>query len=189
MLKNKTLRRGFKQEAERLSTEYRRRLNLNDHEKMQSLSLAKHLNVKVVYPSSLPGMTNDILTNLRTKKKSWWSAFTIANDKNQLIVLNGRHSLPRQESDIFHELSHIICMHEMTGFIDICGSQLRHYSQDQENEAEWLGGCLHIPRSCLEWAFRSNMSEGEIAEYYTASKEMVTYRINVTGIKYQYGYR
>lgn len=117
-----------------------------------------------------------------------WSAVTLIHNDVLLVILNSSHSEARQESDLFHELAHIICDHQMSGFETVGNFILRNYDQNQEDEAEWLGGCLHIPRTSLEWAFRKNMTPLSISTYFKASTEMVTYRINVTGIKNQYKY-
>jgi Zn-dependent peptidase ImmA (M78 family) len=117
-----------------------------------------------------------------------WSAITLKKDDLYTIIINSDHSEARKESDLFHELAHIICGHKMLGFELVGNVHLRKYNQEQEDEAEWLGGCLHIPRKSLEWAFRNKMTPPDICTYYTASNEMLTYRINVTGIKNQYKY-
>ena len=86
-----------------------------------------------------------------------------------------------------HEIAHVICKHEkyesrrMDG-VDIL---LRTYDEQQEKEAEWLGGCLQLPREALLWHIQKNRSVKEIAEFFTASEKMVRFRMNSTGVKRQ----
>jgi Zn-dependent peptidase ImmA (M78 family) len=86
-----------------------------------------------------------------------------------------------------HELAHIICEHKVSDEILNTGliGFLRNHDVQQENEAEWLGSCLQLPRPALVWALKEKMNNGEIAEYFNASEEMVRYRINITGVNKQ----
>ena len=159
---------------------------LEAHEYLSSRKLAKHLNVNVISPANVKGLTTIEISKLLNFDV--WSAVTLTYDESHIIILNNGHSPVRQESDLFHELAHILCKHEMSGFIKVGEFLLRNYDQDQEDEAEWLGGCLHIPRKALEWAFSNNIPPYQIANQYYASESMLMYRINKTGIKNQYRY-
>lgn len=174
-------KRGFKTNAEKKAIELRNELSLESHEYLCARKLANFLNVKVITPNELIGYNKQFVTKLLSYDT--WSAITLFPNNNFLVILNSTHSEVRQESDLFHELSHILCKHEMTGFNN---HGLRDYDETQEEEAKWLGACLHIPRTSLEWAFKKNMSPLDICSYYKASNQMLTYRINVTGIKHQY---
>ena len=86
-----------------------------------------------------------------------------------------------------HELAHIICDHQEPAVqraIPI-PSILRNYDRVAEEEAAYLGGCLHIPREALLHCLKMKMSEAQIAEKYAASLDMVRYRIKVTGVQFQ----
>ena len=86
-----------------------------------------------------------------------------------------------------HEIAHVVCNHETpdTSRIDGVDILLRSYNEQQEKEAEWLGGCLQLPREALLWHIKKNHSVKEIAEHFTASEKMVKFRINTTGVKRQ----
>ena len=51
----------------------------------------------------------------------------------------------RIQSDIMHELAHVLLGHKMEEINPSLGFPLRKYDQSQEDEAEWLGGCLQLP--------------------------------------------
>lgn len=187
MSKKSNLIHGFKKKAENKSLELRKLNQKKEFERLPAKDLAQYLDVIIISPEDIPGMTNALLKKLRSVNSSW-SAVTLDINGNTVVILNPSHSVNRIESNIFHELSHLICEHEMKGFETLNGMIFRVYDVQQEKEAEWLGGCLHIPRKALEWAFRNNMSRDSISKYYLASSEMVEFRINSTGVKYQYRY-
>jgi Zn-dependent peptidase ImmA (M78 family) len=88
-----------------------------------------------------------------------------------------------------HELAHVICGHKVSEEIVKTGLTgfLRNHDEQQENEAEWLGSCLQLPRTALIWALKEKMTNIDIADHFNASEEMVKYRINITGVKKQIG--
>lgn len=168
------------------SSELRKKLNLECHAYLPARDLAKYFSVKLFLPTEVPGF------NQESAKKiiglSNWSAITIIKNSDIAIILNGGHSHSRQESNLFHELAHIICKHPLSKFVKIGNSYLREFNEEHEEEAKWLGGCLHIPRIGLEWAIKKKMMPDEICYHFSASDDMLKYRINVTGIKQQYKY-
>jgi len=109
---------------------------------------------------------------------------------NTIIIHNHLHAPTRQQSNIMHELAHIICKHEQPDqYKNIALPFLmREFDKQQEEEANYLGSALQIPREGLIWALKKRMDVVAIAEYYTASPAMVTLRINSTGVKRQLSY-
>ncbi len=86
-----------------------------------------------------------------------------------------------------HEIAHILCKHEPSVPLKSNGLNLllRDHNPEHEAEAEWLGGCLQLPREGLIWALKQGMSSEEIAENYGASLPMTNYRIGKSGAKIQ----
>lgn len=189
MGKKSYLKRGFKAEAERISNNFRAELGLDTHAPLCAFVLAGHLKIEVISPKIL-GLDDkglDVLMG-NTLKSSGWSALTMKNTGNKkLIIHNTRASAARQQSDIMHELAHIICKHEIiVPDGHILPDYMRYYDKSQEAEAEYLGSCLQLSRECLVWALTTgNMGKGEITSNYRASKQMVNFRINTTGINKQ----
>jgi len=110
---------------------------------------------------------------------------------NRIIIHNQYHSIARQQSDIMHELAHIICKHEraQTTYDFPIPMGMRDFNEEQEEEAKCLGATLQIARPGLLWAKKKNMQTDEIASYFTASTDMVNYRMNTTGVFKQFGHR
>lgn len=183
------MQRGFKTWAERKSTELRTALQLPVHGYLSATVLARHLRLVVIGPSQLPGVPTYVLTELLVANPDCWSAVTIPTDGGTVIVHNPRHAPTRQESDLMHEIAHVICGHK--GASVQCSDKLpwafRTFNEDQEDEAKWLGACLQIPRAGLVWAISRKMTSVEIAEHFHASESLVKFRRNTTGVDIQRG--
>lgn len=186
--KKNSFKRGFKTWADKKSIEIRKDLGLNWNDALCAFDLISHLNIPLFVPQDFNELDPKHLDELLGNGKEHWSAATIPlKDNKCLIIHNPEHSSQRQQSNLMHELAHVICEHKVDSSIQESGlaRMLRHHNQDQENEAIWFGGCLQLPREALIWALKKNMTNTEIAEYYNASEEMVRYRIGVTGVKLQ----
>lgn len=184
-----TFKRGFKTEAERTSILFRKELNLKPHDFLCAFKLCEHLSIPILTPNEIDGLSPIYLENLLGKGSEIWSAATIPLDNNgYLIIHNPSHSLARQQSNLMHELAHIILKHTTseTSLISGLGGLLRDYNVNQENEAEWLGASLQLPREALSWCLYKGMSVNEISLRFNASEPMVKYRINITGVKNQF---
>jgi Zn-dependent peptidase ImmA (M78 family) len=88
-----------------------------------------------------------------------------------------------------HELSHILLSHEPSKIIlsPKVSIALRDYNENQEDEAAWLAGCLLLPREALLFIRRNGMNDEETLEKYRVSRDLLKYRMNVTGVNYQAG--
>jgi Zn-dependent peptidase ImmA (M78 family) len=132
-------------------------------------------------------MPREVAELLTTRFAGVWSAVCVPTDDAFVVVYNPTHSAPRQESDIMHELAHVLCDHtpdrfEMVGELPF---MMRHYDASQEEEAIWLGACLQIPRAALLSLIRRQFSNEALAALFGASEEMVVFRRNMTGIDRQ----
>lgn len=184
--KKPEFKRGFKTWADNKSLELRKGLGLAPHSPMKAADLCKIFEVKLVTPSDINLLSGECLNTLcKDKGKEYWSAVTIPKSPSGFIVIhNPSHSPARQESNIMHELAHIICGHDMQSIHNNEGLPLymREFPTEQELEANWLGGCLQLPREALVWALKQGMEQAEICNYYIASSQMVRQRINLTGV-------
>jgi Zn-dependent peptidase ImmA (M78 family) len=108
-------------------------------------------------------------------------------DEQVTIIYNDRNSSGRQSSDIMHELSHIILDHDPSQVILSVDGLLgmRTFDAKQEDEANWLGWTLLLPRPALAHCIRLGRSASEIAEEFNVSEQLVKYRTGITGISRQ----
>ena len=174
------MKRGFKTQAEQQARDYRQALAIHDSQPLPAKSLAGHLGIHVMTPDEIPGLDSLYSGQLSNRNSKWSAAAVVIPEQNrEFIIYNSAHSRPRQESDIMHEIAHIICKHAAVNS-EINGS-LRSYDKEQEEEARYMGACLQITRVGLLWALRRGMTREQIAKHFLASIDLVRYRQNVPG--------
>ncbi len=184
------MKHGFKAKAERIAEQMRKELNLTKFDPLDAFDLAAHLKIQIF---SLADMKGDLVpahfkTLTNTDK---FSAMWLPNSAGQKVVVhNNRHSSKRQQSNLMHELSHIILQHSVPEvYARLCHELGLHYvNKEHEEEAKYLGGCLQITRAGLLEALKNNQSESKISDYFNASQDMVEYRIRITGVLKQLSY-
>jgi hypothetical protein len=181
------VQRGFKAWAEREACEQRRRLGLRPEAPLPAATLAARLGVRIVRPEDIPGMSPALLRQLLEVDPGSWSAATVSCLERVLLITNTAHGPHRHESDVMHELAHLLCAHPPERMLYLDGGSIatRQYNDDHEEEAAWLGGCLQLTRDGLLWALGQGMEDAALVERYGASIEMVRYRRHVTGVELQ----
>lgn len=184
------LRRGFKSQCERRSAEIRKSLGLSHDGPLHGADLARQSSVTVWSERDVAGLSASDLQQLTVVDGPSWSAFTLRIGNQHLIVFNSSQSPPRQNSVIMHELAHIVLGHELHSASLTDDGHLipSNYSQDQEDEADWLGGTLLLPRPALLRIRRDGLSDAAAMNKFQASEEMLKWRFRMTGVDYQLGY-
>jgi Zn-dependent peptidase ImmA (M78 family) len=182
------LDRGFKAWAERTSTSLRKELGLDPSDALDPKDLAKCLGVRLCTPRDIPGVPKRVLSQLLEKDPWGWSAVSQVSEGRPLVIYNPRHSAGRRASDIMHELAHIILDHDPGKLIMSQDGTMvmRSYDRKQEEEANWLGWSILLPREALVNAARLRLSDSEIAEKYSVSEDLVKFRLRVTGVNAQF---
>jgi hypothetical protein len=184
------LKRGFKANADRLAKQYREKLGIHPCAPLCALKLAEHLQVPVYSATTFLNLPEEInLLSGMSGRDCEWSALTmITAAGNRIIIYNPFHSVARQQSDVMHELAHIICNHETNqkDYDFEIPFGMREYNEEQEEEAKCLGSTLQLATPCLLWAKKRNMATEVIAAHFNASSEMVIYRMNMSGIAKRY---
>ena len=188
------LKHGFKASCERKAVALREAINKESHEMLCAFELAKHLDIDVFSATEFITSADEIevLKGENNKGNSEWHALTMTTKiGNQIIIHNTFNSDARQQSDVMHELAHIILGHKRVNKDHnvIIPLGLRDFDEVQEEEAKILGGILQLPRECLVWAKTKKMSNQAIADFYKASIEMVKFRLNTSGVNRQFSYR
>lgn len=180
------MQRGFKSWSDLQAEFFRKELGLKPFDPLCAFDLAEFLSVPVIPVTEVEGLSMEQLQLLNSSNH--WSAVTIKIEgESDLIVHNGSHSEARQQSDIMHELAHIICNHQPTVTSqEYFHLALRDYDKAQEEEANWFGPSLKLPRKALAWAKGKKMTESAMAKHFNASLDMVNYRVRITGINRQF---
>jgi Zn-dependent peptidase ImmA (M78 family) len=176
-----TLRRGFKKEANELALEVRRELSLDAADPIDVRALAKWLEIPVVSLKTLAATVPDAVHHFHVVEPKAFSALTVFDEPARLIVYNDRHSPARRASDIAHELAHALLLHAPHAALDENGCRV--WAAECEEEADWLGGTLLIPDEAALMIVRQELSLADAATRYGVSRDMVTYRLNVTGAR------
>lgn len=184
----RTLERGFKSWAERISLSLRRDLSLSSDAALVPAQLADYLDVHLKTPNDIPGLPAEALHQLLVNDPWGWSAVSVFIEGAAVVIYNPRHSAGRQASDIMHELAHMILDHQPGAIILSQDGRMvmRSYNQKQEDEANWLAWCLLLPRDALWQCKRSRLSISAIAERYGVTETLANFRIRLTGIEAQF---
>jgi len=181
----KGLPHGFKAKSERLSESLRKDLGLSPTNPLLAEDLAEKLEINIF---TLKDFAAPSEISIIRKSPYSFSALTLKNHQGKTVILhNEYHSKGRQQSNLMHELAHILCKHPLPEPEHLNGFPfpLRSYNQNHEKEAETLGGILQVTRKGLLWALNKKMSEADIAEYFTATKDMIRFRLNTSGVRRQ----
>ena len=181
------MRRGFKSWSEKASAEFRAHLGLGLAEPLDPRDLARHLGVLVWTPHDVPGLSSRSIDQLTKVDSSSWSAVTVSADGRNLIIVNSAHAPTRQRSSLAHELAHVILNHRpATTSVSEKGFLFRdHYDAQQEEEADWLGGALLVPREGLLSVYRRTSSSEFIGRNFGVSAKLVDWRLRMTGVLVQ----
>jgi len=174
------VRRGFKAEAERQSEKARAEMGKRPSDHVDALEFATHVKAEVRRADELT--SPEKLQTLEELQPGAFSACTFTIGEKHIIVYNPVASLGRTQSDIAHEVAHIMLKHEMKTVETIAGLTFFTCDPEEEQEANWLAGCLLLPRRLLYLAARRGMRAPEIAEQFTVSEQMAAFRLRTTGV-------
>ena len=180
-------KRGFKAWCERMALEKRTELGLRAIDPLPPVKLAETIGVKIWSPTEIPGLSAECIKTLLHDDPDSWSAVTLRLPGIDLIIVNSAHSKARQASDLMHEVAHILLGHTPSR-VDVSDEGhllLRTHDQAQEEEANWLSGCLLLPRPCLQSILRNGGATRESAQRFGVSLDMLIYRLRVTGAEIQ----
>ena len=178
------MRRGFKAWCERTVNDYWRALGVPACGPLDPRHLADHLGVRIAFPEDIPTLSDTARRQLVEIDPDSWSAVTIALGDARLVILNSGHSDARQRSSLAHELAHLILNHA-TDRTQLSQQGLLFrgtFDREQEEEANWLGGCLLVPRDGLLEARLRTSNERALAAQFRVSTDMIAWRLRTTGV-------
>jgi len=147
--------------------------------------LAAHLGVEVRSADELVDRAE--LEKLDDLQPRCFSAATFdLPDGRKIAVTNPVGTTDaRRDSDLAHELAHIALRHELRTAERIGGYTFFNCDPGQEEEANWLAGCLLLPRPLLLAEARLGRTVEEIAERHRVSIPMARFRLNTSGVYFQ----
>lgn len=184
------MRRGFKAECERRAESARQMLGLAATDKLDPWAYAEMLEAYVLGADQLD-IPAEHAAQLLERDPSSWSGMTLAEDGLLLIVLNTAHSKARQAATLSHELAHSILEHTPSS-VQVSNTGLvllSDYSDDQEEEADWLGGALLLPQVALLQHRSIGSTPSDIARHFGVSEDLAQWRCRMTGVKRRMAFR
>jgi hypothetical protein len=180
------MRRGFKAEAERKALSARQSLGISSTAALDPWGYAR-LRGTLVFKFESLGLDLGTLQQLTVADADSWSAMTLQIANRHAVVLNPAHAITRQRNDLMHELAHIDLEH-LPSRVEVSETGLlllSDYSDEQEQEADWLAAAMLLPRDGLI-RFRSRGTDiAQIAGCYGVSVALAEWRLRTTGIDLQ----
>lgn len=179
--------RGFKTWSENVALQYRKEMDLAPTDPIDLWVMAKKLGLVVLQVQEIPGIARKTLDVLIQDDPESWSAITLCYNDANMIVLNPTNNTGRTNSNLAHELAHLLIGHAATR-VDVTPDNLlllRNYDRKQEDEANWLAGCLLLPRPALLHIRKKELEIADAMRHYNVSREMFEYRMRITGVDRQ----
>lgn len=173
-----SFRRGFKTEANDLVAEVRNELGLGLFVELDAHALAAWLEIPIVALSDFVREAPAVQHLLEVETEVF-SAVTVFAGTERTIVHNDAHAPSRQKSNLAHELAHGLLLHPPTPALDNSGC--RHWNQDIEDEASWLGGALLVPEAATIAIAKGRWTTAGAATHFGVSQAMIRFRLNSTG--------
>lgn len=177
------MRRGFKAEAERTALQRRAELGVALDEPLDLLKLAGQLNVVVRSADELVDLEK--LKRLEAIQPGAFSACTFTTPNGSVVAYNPLSSLGRRNSDIGHELAHLLLKHPVRNVERLGSLTFTTCDPEEEQEANWLSGALLLPRDTLARAVRRGLTAEDLATAHSVSLQMANYRLRATGVLIQ----
>jgi Zn-dependent peptidase ImmA (M78 family) len=178
------VRRGFKAEAERVAERTRTQMGLRPRDRLAIEALASHVNVEIMPADRLVERAQ--LQQLEDIQPGAFSAATFHLPGGRTVaVFNPLSTAKRTNSDISHEVAHLLLGHDVREIQRLGGHTFLTCNPEQEEEANWLAGCLLLPRQLLLNEAMQGTSVEVISERYQVSCEMARFRLNTSGVLLQ----
>lgn len=165
-------------------------MGLGPMEKLDPWALADKMGALVFGADELD-MPVDHAAQLLKRDPDSWSGMTLVEDDILVIVLNSSHHRRRQCSTLMHELAHAILDHTPASvqISDAGMVLLSDYSDDQEEEADWLGAALLLPQAALLHHRSAGLSVPDIARLFGVSDDLCHWRCRMTGVEKRLNFR
>lgn len=173
------LRRGFVKEANEYASEFREELNLHNSDPICPFVLCEYLQIPIIGLSQHPTIPNSVKSYFGSRGQDDFSATTLVDGNFKEIVHNDYHHPKRQNSNIVHELAHILLGHEARP--PMLQDGCRNIDKTIEHEANELGWVILIPKIAAMRALEKFGSLSEAAEFYNVSLKLMTYRVRKSG--------
>ena len=149
--------------------------------------LGAYLSITVLSPAQVPTLASRDIYQLTIATRDEWSAATLRDGDDYLIILNDAHDLQRQNNTPAHEIGHVVLRHEPAQmFVTTDGlTMMSEYNDEPEQDAVWFAGAIRVPREALLKLITSGATNKEASLHFKVSEPLIRMRRNTTGIDVQ----
>jgi Zn-dependent peptidase ImmA (M78 family) len=175
-----TLPRGFGANAERLAQKCLLDSGQKGKVPVDIKAVAARRNVPVISADKLVPLKQ--LHDIEKLQAFAFSACTFEINNRKIIVFNPIHNVGRSNSDIAHELGHILLEHILSEIQEVGGLPFRVCQPEQEEQATALGSAILVPEKELLDAAYKGASIELIARQFEVTVPMARFRWNKVGV-------
>ena len=170
---------GFKAAADRIAVGLRHQMGLSDSAPIDVEVLAARLRIAVVPLSSFATRLPQQVEQLVERDVGAFSASLLDVGGTKAILVNDGHSPHRRNSNVAHEIAHMLLVHPPQPFDHLNG---RTFNQGVEAEANCLAGHILVPNAA---ALHIVLSGGEASacDRYGVSRRMLEWRLGASGAR------
>lgn len=143
--------------------------------RLDPFDLAGSLNLRVMYPHDLEGLSDSTRAYLEVSGAWSGGATGDLGDGTHIVMLNQKHSLGRQAATLMEEICHILFGHKPSG-IDPGQLGGRSYNFSVEDEAYAAGAAALVPYYSLKSFLASGLSIRKIAGHFGVTPSLIVYR-------------
>jgi Zn-dependent peptidase ImmA (M78 family) len=155
-----------------------------DDRPLDPLEVARLLGVQVLPADRLVPRAD--LERLDALQPGAFSAATFhLPDGRRVAVYNPCNDQARTRSDVAHELAHLLLDHDVREVHAVGGQTFFTCDPEQEAEANWLAGCVLLPRALLLAAARRGATAEDVARDTGVTVSMARFRLNTSGVLLQ----
>lgn len=169
-----------------MSAAARQALGISPLAPLDAKRYAAHVGVHILTLEELH-LTEKARRQLTEIDPTSWSGMTIRESELIGVLVNPTHSAERQASTMMHEVSHVVLNHVPVR-VDVSPAGIllvSEYSDDDEDEANWLSGALLLPRDALKYYREKGWPSARIISHFGVSQQMYDWRIRMTGVDVQ----
>jgi len=174
------LRRGFLKEAEDISLSFRQEMGVLTSQPLCAFELCDFLGIPFRAVSTISDLNNEWMSVLKSAPgvDTKFFATTIKPNGIPEILYNDIVSLVRQQSDMCHEVAHIVLGHQPQALMGNDGC--RNYDRVMEREAHELGYNILVPKPSALFAVENFPTRQITARHFGVSLPLLEYRIRKT---------
>ena len=164
----------------------RKRLKLSPFELLDPYELASEVGLRIVDVQHVcKQLGNEVSKQILERDKNAWSGGVFAlplPDGTRICILNPTHGSRRSKMTLMEEIAHVHLGHVPTVLIrGGDGLRMRDYNKAQEDEAFGVGAAALMPWEAFFRAINGGRTVDELAETYEVSRQLITYRVKITG--------